>query len=119
MDKNQQVLATAFKKTKSKLGKIKEMGITPDFTEDQVTALTQRLAEAKAIEDGVDMREHLDNQEWYVRHLVDFAKLGVVTEEDTHPRAGVERQLNAEYEDSFASVAEEDDMLEALEALTA
>ena len=105
MDRNQQVLAAAFKKAKRKLKKISELGVTANFTDDQVVELTRTLAEAKAIEDGVDMREHLDGQEWYVRSLVEAAGMSA------------QEVLDKEYDDSFADIAEEDDMIEALDAL--
>ena len=107
MDKNQQVLASAFKKSKRKLQRIAELEITPEWTEDQIVELTKSLAEAKAIEEGVDMRDHLDGQEWYVRSLVAASAMTP------------QKLLDKEYEDTFADVAEEDEMVSALEALAA
>lgn len=107
MDRNQQVLAAAFKKAARKLKKISELKVTPNFTDDEVVTLTRTLSEAKAIEDGTDFREHLDGQEWYVRSLVEASAMTP------------QELLDHEYNDSFADIADEDDMLEALEALGA
>lgn len=107
MDKNQQVLAAAFKKAKRKLKRIKELGIKPDMTEEQIDEIVVRLAEAKAIEDGVPVKEHLDGQQWYVESLVSAA--GMTSQE----------LLDHEYEESFADLASEDEMTAQLDALAA
>ena len=107
MDRNQQVLAAAFKKAKRKINKIKELGVTPDMDEDAQYELVKRLAEAKAIEEGSDMSKFIDGQTWYVQSLVEAAAM--------QPQ----ELLDAEYDDSFADIAGEDDMLKALTDLAA
>ena len=106
-EKNQQVLATAYKKAKSKIAKIKELGITPDMSQDDQDAIIKRLAEAKAIEENEPMTKFLHGQEWYVKSLVDFS--------------GIEpaQQLDQEYEDCFADFSTEDEMTAKLAAMQA
>ena len=53
------------------------------------------------------MAEHVKGQRWYVEGLVAFS--GLTAKE----------QLDKEYKDSFADTASEDEMLEALESMTA
>lgn len=105
--KNPQALALAFKKCKGKLLKIAELGITPDQKEDVTEVMIEKLSVAKAAEKKVDISEVVVGQRWYVEGLVTFSGLAV------------EKQLQAEYDDSFADTASEGEMLTALTDLTA
>lgn len=107
MNRNQQVLATAFKKAKRKIARIKELGITPEITEEAADAIIENLATAKALEAGEKVADHLDGQQWYVESLVKAS--GMTAQE----------LIDAEYEDSFGDIASEDEMTTALDALMA
>ncbi len=107
MDKNQQVLAVAFKKAKRKIQRIKELGITPKMSTKKIDEIVTRLAEAKAIEESVPVKDLLDGQQWYVESLVAASAL-----------SGQEL-LDKEYDDAFADVAGEDEMSALLDGLKA
>jgi hypothetical protein len=107
MDKNQQVLAVAFKRTKRKLARIKDLGITPDMPEDAIDKIVVDLATAKALDEKGDVKDYLDGQQWYVESLIKASALEAAD------------LLEAEYNDSFADVASEDDMVNMLEAFKA
>lgn len=104
MDRNQHVLAIAFRKAKGKKGAIKRLGITPEMDNDARRDLVISLAEAKSEKDGVPVENLIDGQQWYVQSLIDFSGLTAV------------EQLDAEYADAFPEVASEDELLSALEA---
>lgn len=105
--KNPQALALAFKKCKGKLLKIRELGITPDMSEDDQEALIERLSKEKAERSEISLAEAVTGQRWYVEGLVKFSGL------DT------EAQLQQEYDDSFADTASEAEMLAALTEIKA
>jgi len=107
MDKNPQARTLAFKRCVGKLKKIKELGITPDMSEDQIEEMIERLATAKAAEKEVNLSEVVSGQRWYVTDLVHFSGL-------TH-----EEQLEAEYNNSFAETASEAEMIKAMAAIAA
>lgn len=104
MNRNQHVLAIAFKKAKGKRGAIKRLGIVPDMDSDAKKALIYKLAEAKADAEGKTAEPFIEGQEWYVNSLVEFS--GKTAQE----------QLDSEYEDAFPTIAGEDELLAALEA---
>ena len=104
-ERNHEALANAFKQVQVHLDKIEELGITPDMTEDQVDALVKELSEAKALlESSTDWKKHSKGQQFYVEQLV--------------KESGMSNQelLDYHYKRSFAEVATEDEMLQALEA---
>ena len=104
MERNQKVAAQAFKKTKRKLQRIKELGITPDMTEEQIDKIVVDLATAKALDnEGSTVEDHLDGQQWYVESLV---KASGMTSQEV---------FEAEYDDSFADVASDDEMFSLLD----
>lgn len=103
MDKNQHVLAIAFRKAKGKKGAIKRLGIDPAMDNDTRRNLVISLAEAKAKKDNVPVESLIDGQQWYVQQLMDFS--GLTANE----------QLEAEYLDAFPEVASENELLAALE----
>lgn len=105
MDRNQQALASAFRKAKGKRGAIVRLKIKPTMKTKAIEALAIKLAKAKAIEDGVKYNTLLDGQQWYVESLVAFSKLTS------------QEQLNSEYDSAFSNVASEDEMLIALDAV--
>jgi hypothetical protein len=107
MDKNQQALALAYKKCRGKLLKIKELGITPDMSEADIETMIENLATAKAVEKSTNITEVVAGQRWYVEGLVKFSGYTI------------EKQLQMEYEDSFAESASEAEMLAALSNLAA
>jgi len=105
MDKNQHALALAFKKAKAKSNKIKELGIHPDMSEQEIEAMIIAQAKAKAEADGDDWTTHIKGMRWYVESLVNFSGLSA------------QERLDTEYEDAFAEVASEAEMLKKLEEL--
>ena len=105
MDKNQHALALAFKKARAKSAKIKELGIRPDMSEQEVEDLIVAQAKAKAEEAGDNWTEHIKGMRWYIEQLVKFSGLNA------------QERLDAEYEDAFAEVASEAEMLKKLEEL--
>jgi len=105
MDKNQHVLAIAFRKAKGKKGAIKRLGISPEMDNDSRRTLVISLAETKAKNEGVPVESLIDGQQWYVQSLTDFSALTPVD------------QLEAEYTAAFPEVASEDELLAALEAM--
>ncbi|MCP4487705.1 MAG: hypothetical protein GY820_10375 [Gammaproteobacteria bacterium] len=109
IDKNPLVLARAFKSCRGKIEKIAELGIRPDLDEETIDALIETLSEAKAAADSsvTGMEEFVAGQRWYVESLVAFSKLTT------------EKQLQAEYDDSFPELASETEMYTALEGLKA
>lgn len=107
IERNPQALATAFKKCKGKIAKIKELGITPDMSDERVDALIENLAAAKSKDDSSDLAENIKGQRWYVEGLVKFS--GLSTKD----------QLEFEYNDAFANSASEDEMLDILNKISA
>lgn len=105
MDRNQHVLAIAFKRARGKKGAIARLGIDPAMDNDTRRNLVISLAETKAKKDGVSVESLIDGQQWYVQSLIDFSALTPA------------EQLEAEYQDAFPEVASEDELLAALEAM--
>lgn len=103
MGRNPQITAVAFKKAKAKLAKIKQLGILPDMTVEAIDALVMNLAEAKAIENSAPVANYVKGQQWYVQSLVDFAGLTAA------------ERLDFEYNDCFAEVASEEELVAMLE----
>lgn len=106
MDRNQQALASGFRKAKGKKGAVVRLGIKPEMTVKQVEKLVIKLAKAKAVEEGVKYSTLLDGQQWYVENLLAFSKLDS------------QEQLNHEYDSAFSNVASEAEMLTALDAVS-
>ena len=106
-ERNQQALSLAFKHAKAKTLKIQLLGITPKYTELQTDELIKTLARTKAAEEGDEEKwpDHVKGQRWYVEDLIAFSAL--------KPK----ERLDHEYERAFPDVAEEDEMLLALEAM--
>ena len=99
MDKNQQGLTLAFKKVTGKSTKIKELGITVELTNEEVDEVIIALAKAKAEREGTDWTSHVKGQRWYVQSLQAFSALTA------------EERLQTEYEEAFAEIASEQEML--------
>lgn len=107
-DKNPQARTLAFKKCRGKLLKIKELGITPDQSEDVTEAMIEALSTAKAADKKVeDIAEFVAGQRWYVENLVAFSG------------KTLEQQFQDEYDEAFAETGSEVEMLKALAQLTA
>lgn len=105
MDKNQHALALAFKKAKAKSNKIKELNIHSDMTEQEIEDMIVMQAKAKAETAGDEWTTHIKGMRWYVESLVKFSGLSA------------KERLEVEYEDAFAEVASEAEMLAKLEDL--
>jgi len=105
MDKNQHALALAFKKARAKSSKIKELGIHPDMSEQEIEAMIIAQAKAKAEADGDEWTTHIKGQRWYIESLIAFSALNA------------QERFDTEYEDAFAEVASEAEMLKKLEEL--
>ena len=54
MDRNQQVLASAFRKARGKRGAVVRHGISPDMAEKAVDKLVIKIAKAKSVKDVVE-----------------------------------------------------------------
>jgi len=107
MKKNPEALALAFKKCRSKIQKIQALGITPDMPEEAQDKVINDLATARALQDGKTVDDVFEGQAWYVQNLIEFSGLSV------------ENQLEAEYQDTFATTASEPELIDALKALVA
>ena len=104
-EKNPHGLALGFRRARAKSNKIKELKITPDFTDDQIDTLVKTLSEAKAKADGNDdWKPYSKGQQWYIEDLVKFSAMTA------------REKLDYEYEMAFPETADEDEMLAALEA---
>lgn len=103
-ERNQEVLALAFKRARAKSAKINELAITAKMTKKAIDELIVTLAKAK---DPAKWETHIKGQRWYVEDLVAFAKLGASD------------RLEYEYAHAFPELASEDEMLADLEALVA
>lgn len=104
-DKNPLALALAYKHAKGKTLKIHTLGIHPKMSTSEIDEMIQILATKKAEEAG-DAEKWIDEvkgQRWYVEDLIKFSALGP------------QERLDYEYERAFPDVAEEDEMLSALE----
>ena len=106
-EKNQQALALAFKRAKYKILKIKELGITPKYTAEQIDKLIEKLSKAKAKETETKWETHVKGQRWYVEDLVKLSALGN------------QELLDYEYAQSFPDVADESELLAELDKLAA
>ena len=106
VDKNAHALSMAYRRALAKSLKIKELGITPDMTEDQIDGQVKYCAEMKALKEGVeDWKQYLKGQRWYVEDLVAFSKLDA------------QARLDLEYKNTFPDVATEQEMLNSLQVL--
>lgn len=106
MQKNQQALALATRRAIAKSKKIKELGITPTMSVDEIDELVLKLAEKKEA-DGKSKKDAIDGQSWYVNDLKDFSALTA------------QERLDREYDVAFPEVADADEALDALEAIMA
>ena len=103
--KNTEALASAYRRAKAKSIKIKELGIKPNITNKKTDELITLLAKKKEEATGTSWKDHVKGQRWYVEDLIRFSAL-TATE-----------RLNLEYENSFADIASEEEMLAKLEEL--
>jgi len=105
-NRNQQVLALAYKKAKSKIKNIIKFGITPGMSLEEQDKLVLILAAAKAIELDEDVDDHtddhIDGQRWYVGSLLEFSKMTP------------QERLDTEYEACFADIAGEAEIVQTL-----
>ena len=107
MKKNPEAQAVAFKKCRSKILKIKALGITPDMSPEDEDKIVNDLATARAIEDGKSVDEVFAGQAWYVENLKEFSAMTPA------------EQLEFEYNDCFVRSASEEELIEALAQLAA
>ena len=106
MERKQEALESAFFDAKSKIKKIKLLGIKPDMDQAAKDKLVQDLATAKSLkEPGTKVEDHYKGQDWYVESLVEFSAMSV------------EEQFEHCYERKFAEQATEVEMLDALAEL--
>lgn len=105
MDRKPEALQSAFFDAQAKLKKIKQFGITPDTTQDEIDSLVEDLSTAKALKDGGKVADYRSGQEWYIESLVDFSAMSS------------EEQLDSCYAKKFAEQATETEMLDALDEL--
>jgi len=104
-ERNHEVLALAYRRAKAKSLKIKELAITSDMKTEDVDTLITALSKKKAEESEQEWTEHVKGQRWYVEDLVEFSKLGA------------QERLDYEYQQCFADLASEDEMLAELGGL--
>ncbi len=101
MDRKPEALSSAFLEGMAKLSKIETLGVTADMSQEDQDELVERLSTAKAVEEGVDIKDVRAGQRWYVESLVEFA--GMEPED----------QLESLYRRKFAQQANETEMLDA------
>jgi len=111
-ERNPHGLALGFRRARGKTLKIKELGITPDMSEDDVNDLIKTLAQTKAKAESEDgsierWKEYVKGQAWYVEDLKRFSALGA------------KERLEMEYAQAFPDVASEQEMLSELQDLVA
>jgi len=110
-NKLQEALAQAYRAVVSKTLKLKALGITPDMSEEDIDALIETLAKAKAEKVGGDWTKQVTGQRFYItdpeRGLIAFSAMSA------------QQRIDYEYADAFPDVADEDTMLSELEALMA
>lgn len=105
MDKHPQALAQAYKKCKGKIEKIRELGIKPESTPEELLVIVEATSKEAAKKKGVDVKDVVDGQQWYIEMLHEFSK------------KSTEKQFLHEYNSAFADTASEEEMLDALKAL--
>lgn len=108
---NPQARSAAYFDAISKMKKVKELGITPDMSQEAQDDLVEKLSTAKALKAHMDGEEakvadFRNGQAWYVESLVEFAGMSP------------EEQLAKCYEQKFAEHATDDEMLMALAAMS-
>lgn len=105
-EKNPHGSAIAFRRAKGKIGAIAELLITPNMTLDQQDALATKRAKDKAAKEGTeDWKQFISGQSWYIEDLVKFS--GLTTSE----------KFEHEYMQAFPDIAEEEELLAALESI--
>ena len=103
MDKKPQALTAAYKDAVAKNVRIKELGITPDISQETIDKIVEDLSTAKALaEPGTQVKDFRSGQEWYVESLVTYSKLTA------------EERLEFCYNQKFAEQANEAEMIDAL-----
>ena len=102
MERNPMASTLAFKKCKGKIVKVAELGIVPNMPEDETEALIETLANIKVVEDGIEFKDAVKGQRWYVESLIKFSGLD--------PQA----QFDAEYDAAIEDTASEDEMVDIL-----
>ena len=77
MDIKQELLGTAYKKAMRSKQKIAELNISSDMEEEAIEVLVLKMAKDKAtlLDDGTKPSALVGNMEWYIRTLIDRAKL--------------------------------------------
>jgi len=104
-NKHPEALASAYRRAVAKSSKIKELGISPDMTDEELDSTIELVAKAKADRDGVEWTTLVKGQRWYINDLKDFSELTA------------NERLELEYTNSFPDVASELEMLNQLEAM--
>ena len=102
MDRKPEALSSAFFDAKSKLTKIKQLGITPDMPLEEQDKLVEDLSTAKALSEGGKVADYRSGQAWYIESLMEFSGMSV------------EEQLEHCYTRKFAEQATESEMLDDL-----
>ena len=105
--KHPQALSLAFKRAASKIAKLKELGIDPQWNQAEIDTCIEAAATAKAKADGSKLSDHVKGQRFYIEGLVAFSKLNA------------KERLEYEYKLAFADAADEDEMLAELEKMSA
>jgi hypothetical protein len=106
MQKNQQAMAIAIRRAVAKSKKIKELGITPNMTVEQIDTLILALSAKKDVTER-SSNDVVKGQEWYVNDLKAFSALSA------------QDRLDHEYAVAFPEVAEPEEALDMLEAIMA
>ena len=108
-EKNPQALSKAYKSVVRMLSLAKEYGITADMTDEAKDAVIEKLSDLKEAQDdsgSVSRKDIEKGQEYYVNYIIELLKL-----------PDMKARLNHEYDQLFADVATEDEMIRALEAM--
>lgn len=101
---NHEAFVLATKRLKSRIQRAKELGVG-DMTDEEIVELSNNLALAKAIEQGVNIDEVRDGQDWYVNSLVEAV---------TKP---VNELMDEEYANAMLEISPEEEVLNMLTSL--
>jgi len=101
-EKNPQALAVAYRRAVAKSERIKELGITPESTPEELNAIIKQRAEDKAEQDGGEWTKYVKGQRWYIEDLHKFSAFSA------------EDRLEYEYQQSFPDTASESELLASL-----
>lgn len=105
MERDPIATTVALKNAVQKATRIKELGLTPDMSQEDIDRVITDLATAKALISGQKMSGFISGQEWYVNSLIAFSKLSS------------EEKLEAEYKRALIETAGFDEGVSILDEI--